>query len=137
MGNQVSGGIDIVPPLAWSEVAPLGIMAMNAQGAPVVTGGSFAAFDVTETLLDRAEGTLHRFTFPNLIAATADLAGPDREAFRQQVAAIVAAFPTHTFGGANRNIRFRGDQLDDQWRIRLNVDGTVRMQTAALTWTDV
>lgn len=138
MPNQVTGGIDIVPPLAWSEVQPTGFMIMSPAGFPILPGTRTTLLAPIEELLDRAEGTLHRFTFPTLTAATPDIqAGAARTAFRDEVAAVIAAFPTHVFGGANRIIRFRGDQLDDNWRVRYAPDGTVHLQVADLNWVDV
>lgn len=137
MSNQSQGLIDIAPPLAWSEVQPLGFMVMNVLGYPVPPVTGLVQLNVVEQLVDRPEGTLHRFMFDGIGPATPDITTGQRTVFRDQVAAIVTAFPTHTFGGVSRNIRFRGDQLDDQWRIRLDNDGTVKLQTADLTWTTV
>lgn len=133
---QVTGEIDINPPLTWSEVQSTGFMVMNNKGEPKVPQGRWVELVATEELVDRAEGTMHRFTFSSLVVAAAEIAEADREAFRAQLQAMIAAFPTHTFGGVNRTIRFRGDLLDDQWRVRLDTDGTVRRQNATLTWTD-
>lgn len=138
MTNQVTGGLDITPPLAWSEVQPTGFMIMSPLGFPVLPGTRLTLLTPVEELLDRTEGTLHRYTFAALTAATPDIPeGPARQLFRDEVAAVIAAFPTHVFGTINRTIRFRGDQLDDNWRVRLNPDGTVRLQVANLNWVDV
>jgi hypothetical protein len=134
--NQASGEIDISPPLTWSEVQPTGFAVMNAKGVPKVPAGQLVELVATEEQVSRPEGTLFRYTFGKLVAASPDIAVEDREAFRAQVAAVIAAFPTHTFGGVSRVIRFRGDLLDDQWRVRLDPDGTVRRQTADLSWID-
>jgi hypothetical protein len=140
MPNQVQGEIDINPPLAWSEVQPTGFMLPDVNGFPVTgsAGGNLRLVTLppVETLVERPEGILHKFLFPTLAATSPDIATEQRELFRAQLAEIVAAFPTHTFGGVNRVVRFRGDLLDDMWRARLNTDNTVRLQTAALTWTD-
>lgn len=135
---QVNGEIDINPPLTWSEVQPTGFMVMNSDGEPEVPDGRWVKLVATEELLDRAEGTLHRFTFAKLACVEAEIPDADKETFRAQLQATIAAFPTHTFGAANRTIRFRGDLIDDQWRVRIDNDGvTVRRQTASLSWTDV
>lgn len=135
MVNQVKGGIDIVPPLAWSEVSPTGFMVLNTLGTPVAAPGRMTTLVPTEELVIQPEGTLRQFTFARLEAASPDIADQDREAFRAEVQATIAAFPSHTFGGVERIIRFRGDQLDDNWRVGLAPDGvTVRRQIASLTW---
>ncbi len=134
MPNLVQGQIDIVPPLAWSEVQPTGFMVMSPQGFPTLPGNRLTALVPSVELVSRPEGTLQRFTFPALTAATPDIPDTAREAFRAEVAAVIAAFPTHVFGGTDRVIRFRGDALDDQWRIRLDASGTVQRQVADLTW---
>lgn len=134
---QVTGSIDITPPLTWSEVKSTGFMVMNSAGYPVVPPGQYVRLTPTEELVDRAEGTLHKFTFDRIEASDVEIPDGSRETLRAQIAAMIAAFPTHTFGGANRNIRFRGDLIDDQWRIRLDTDGTVRRQQANFTWTDI
>src|SRR6266498_2649777 len=118
MTFETHGQIDIVPPLAWSEVSPTGFMVM-ANGSPVVPAGQWVALTVVEDLVDRPEGTLHRFRFTSLVAAQREVPLAQRETMRVQVAAIVAAFPTHVFGGVERVIRFRGNELDDVWRIGL------------------
>lgn len=133
---EVRGSIDISPPLTWSEVKPTGYMVTDAAGVPQVPAGQWVRLALTEEIVDRSEGTLHRYTFAKIEAADSLVPEQNREALRQQVAAIIAAFPTHTFGGVDRSIRFRGDLLDDQWRIRLDTDGTVRRQNASLTWVD-
>lgn len=134
---QVTGEIDINPPLTWSEVQPTGFMVMNANGVPKVPDGRYVELVATEEIIDRSEGTMHKFTFASLAATDAQIDEPNREVFRAQVAETIAAFPTHVFGAANRTIRFRGDLIDDQWRIRLDADGvTVRRQVANLTWVD-
>lgn len=138
MTNQVTGGIDISPPLAWSEVEPTGFMIRSPAGFPVLPGTRLTLLAPTEELVDRPEGTLHRYTFHALTAATPDIPeGPARMTFRDEVEQVIAAFPTHTFGTNNRIIRFRGDTLDDNWRVRLDGAGAVRLQVADLIWTDV
>ncbi len=135
---QVTGEIDIVPPLTWSEVQPTGFMAMDAAGVPQVPAGRFVRLVPTEELVDNLEGTLHRFTFASLAASDAQILSTDREIFRAQVAATIAAFPSHAFGGVTGVIRFRGDLIDDQWRIGVAPDGvTVRRQAASITWVNV
>lgn len=134
MTNLASGSIDIVPPLAWSEVEPTGFMVMSPDGEPVLPGNRLTLLVPTATILSRPEGTLMRYTFDALTAATPDIPLAARETFRAEVAAVIAAFPTRVFGGASRTIRFRGDALDDQWRVRLQPDGTVARQLADLTW---
>jgi hypothetical protein len=135
MTALVAGGIDIVPPLAWSEVAPTGFMVKDAGGVPVMAPGRMVALVPTETLLDRPEGTLHRYLFARLEAVTPE--PPDRAVFVAQLIETIAAFPTHVFGGTDRGMRFRGDLLDDQWRVVLAADGTVKQQDASLTWVNV
>lgn len=136
MPAQTIGEIDIVPPLTWSEVQSSGLMVMPGR-TPVPADGRLAALRYVEELVPHPEGTLHRFTFPSIISVTADIDSADRETFRLQVQEIINAFPTHTFGGVSRVIRFRGNQIDDQWRVGVAPDGvTVRRQTASLTWVD-
>lgn len=135
MSALVAGGIDIVPPLAWSEVAPTGFMVKDPGGVPVMAPGRYVGLVPTEALLDRPEGTLHRYLFTRLEATTPE--PPDRAAFVAELIEIIAAFPTHTFGGGDRAMRFRGDLLDDQWRVVLAADGTVKQQNASLTWVSV
>lgn len=133
---QVTGDIDINPPLTWSEVQPTGFMVM-VNGSPAVPAGRYVHLVATEELINRAEGTMHKFTFDKIVAVDAQIPEADRELFRSQVAATIAAFPTHVFGGMSRTIRFRGDLLDDQWRVRVDMDGvTARRQVATLTWSD-
>jgi hypothetical protein len=94
------------------------------------------ALRYVEDLVPRPEGTLHRFTFPAITPAFDEIDEVDRETFRQQVQEVIAAFPTHTFGGVTRVIRFRGNQIDDMWRVVVALDGvTVTRQIADLTWT--
>jgi hypothetical protein len=133
---QVFGEIDIAPPLTWSEVEPSGFAVMNAKGVPKPPAGQFVELIPVEDIVARPEGTLHRFTFSKVVAAGNEVPEDQREAFRAQVAAVIAAFPTHVFGAVSRVIRFRGDLLDDQWRVRLDPDGTVRYQKADLSWID-
>lgn len=134
MPVQMSGEIDIVPPLAWSEVQPTGFMEMPSR-TPLVVTGRLAVLRYVEELVPQPEGTLHRFTFPAIVAATANINGTDRELFRAQVQEIVSAFPTHTFGGVTRVIRFKGDVIEDVWRVGVAVNGvTVGRQTASITW---
>lgn len=134
---EVRGSIDISPPLAWSEVKPTGYAVMDGTGVPQPPVGQWLRLVPTEILVDRPEGTLHAFRFGSIEAVQAEVLEADRETLRAQLAAIVAAFPTHTFGGSSRIIRFRGDLLDDQWRVGVDIDGiTVRRQNAGLTWTD-
>ncbi len=136
VSSIVTGEIDIVPPLAWSEVKASGFMVMPDR-TPVPAAGRLVTLSWVEELIDRAEGVMHRFTFPSIQAATPDIATADRATFQAQIAEVIAAFPTHVFGGVSRAIRFRGNAIDDQWRVRLDVDGvTVRRQVATLTWTD-
>lgn len=137
MAAQTRGEIDIVPPLTWTEVQPSGFMVMPSR-LPRAADGRMAALSYIEELVPHPEGTLHRFTFGSIIPVISAIEDVDRETFRLQVQEIVNAFPTHTFGGVSRLIRFRGDQIDDQWRVGLAADGvTVRRQTATLTWVDV
>jgi len=131
---QVHGYIDVVPPLAWSEVKAAGFMVADAEGVPQVPAGQWVRLVATETLVDRPEGVLHRFTFDRLEAKEVEVPADQREIMRSQVAAIVAAFPANVFGGVSRVIRFRGEDIDDVWRIRLAADGTVQRQVAEITW---
>ena len=133
---QVFGEIDIAPPLTWSEVEPSGFSVMDSKGVPQPPAGQFVELVPVEDIVARPEGTLHRFTFSKVVAAGNEVPEDQREAFRAQVAAVIAAFPTHTFGAVERTIRFRGDLLDDQWRVRLDPDGTVKYQKADLSWID-
>lgn len=132
----VEGSIDISPPLAWSEVQPTGFMVMNARGEPKAPPGRYVRLVDVEQLIDRPEGTLHKFTFASIVATTEEIPVPERPVFQAQIAAIVAAFPTHVFGGVSRIIKFRGEAFND-WRVRLNNDGTVSRQEATVTWVDV
>lgn len=134
MAVQTSGEIDIMPPLAWSEVQPTGFMVMPSR-TPEPGPGRLAALRYVEELVPRPEGTLHRFTFPAIVPTTADINGQDRETFCAQVQEIVAAFPSHIFGGASRVIRFRGEVIDDVWRVGVAANGlTVGRQIAAINW---
>lgn len=136
MPNEMQGFIDITAPLTWAEVGPTGFMAM-VNGVPQVPPGRWVELVATETLVDHAQGTLHRFTFGRLVAATADIPDAQREAFRAQVQEIFTAFPTHTFGTTSKVIRFRGDQLDDQWRVGTTDGLLVRRQNASISWAEV
>lgn len=132
MPALTQGSISISPPLTWAEVSPTGRMVMNANGQPVVPAGTYVWLVPTEELVSDPNGTLHKFTFATLQPTTPDIPSADREGFRAAVQATIAAFPGHTFSGI---IRFRGDLIDDQWRIGVAPDGvTVRRQTATLTW---
>jgi hypothetical protein len=133
---QTSGSIDIVPPLAWSELAPTGIMVMDGNGLPQVPVTGWVELEYIEQLLPRPEGTLHRFTFDTIVPAQLEIPVNQREVFRAQIATLVTTFPTHVFGGANRVIRFRGEDLDDVWRVRVNPDNTVSRQVAQWSWVD-
>lgn len=136
MVNMVTGGIDIVPPLTWSEVQPAGFMVLSTgdRPSPIAPDTRLTWLRPIEEKVNRPEGVLYKYTFDRLEAATADLSDAQHETFRAEVAEIIAAFPTHAFGGVDRTIRFRGDQLDDNWRVRLMPDGTVQLQVADLTW---
>lgn len=134
MPVQMSGEIDIVPPLAWSEVQPTGFMQMPNR-TPVPAAGRLAMLRYEEELVPQPEGTLHRFTFPAIVATTADITGTDRDLFKAQVQEIVSAFPTHVFGGVTRVIRFKGDVIEDVWRVGVAANGvTVGRQAASITW---
>lgn len=134
MPVQTSGEIDIVPPLTWSEVQAAGLMEMPSR-TPVSPVGRFATLRFVEELIPQPEGTLHKFTFPAIVPATADIPPGDRALFTTQVQEIVNAFPTHTFGGVTRVIRFKGDAIEDVWRVGVAANGTtVGRQTASITW---
>lgn len=132
---EATGSIDIVPSLAWSEVKAAGFMVADSNGVPKTPPGQWVALTGQELVLDRPEGALHKYNFDHLVAAEVEVPLDQRELMRAQVAAIVAAFPNSVFGGASRNIRFRGNELDDIWRIRVNPDRTVVRQVADLQWT--
>lgn len=134
MPVQTSGEIDIVPPLTWSEVLPTGFMVMPSR-TPLAGTGRLAALRCEEELVPQPEGTLHKFTFPAIVATTANIAPGDRDAFKAQVQEIVNAFPTHTFGSVTRVIRFKGDAIEDVWRVGVAANGTtVGRQIAQITW---
>lgn len=132
----VQGDIDIVPPLLWSEVEPTGFMVMDSHGVPVVPAGRLPLLTYLEQLLNKPEGTLHKFTFPSITSSTEEIPTANQPVFRDQVQQIINAFPTHTFGVPDRAIKFRGDGFDD-WRVRLDNDGvTVKYQIATQVWVD-
>lgn len=134
MAVQTAGEIDISPALTWSEVKTSGFMVITGR-SPIPAEGRLAALRCVEDLIPAPEGTLHRFTFPAIIPTMPTIDSVDRETFRQQVQEIIAAFPSHTFGGVIRVIRFRGDQIDDMWRVGVAPDGvTVVRQIASFSW---
>lgn len=134
MPVQMTGEIDIVPPLTWAEVQSTGFVQMPNR-IPIPGDGRLAGLRCDEELVPHPEGTLHRFTFPAIVAVTADINGADRELFRAQVQEIVTAFPTHTFGGVSRLIRFKGDVIEDVWRVGVAANGvTIGRQTASINW---
>lgn len=131
---EATGSIDINPPLAWSDVSAGGFMVADSKGVPVVPPGRWVELLADETLISRPEGVLHRYVFTALRAAAVEVPLDQREVMRQQVEAIVAAFPGSTFGAFDNRIRFRGNELDDIWRIRVQPDRTVQRQVASLSW---
>jgi hypothetical protein len=132
MTALVQGQITITPALTWAEVSPTGRMVMDSAGYPQVPAGTYVKLVPTEELVANPDGTLHKFTFAALVPSEASIPSGDRETFRAGVQSTIAAFPGHTFAGT---IRFRGDLIDDQWRIGVAPDGvTVRRQIAQLTW---
>jgi hypothetical protein len=122
---EVRGVVDVSPPLGWVDVASTGFMVIGDRGFPVVPAGRWAGLSPEDN---------NPFVFPYLVAAQMEVPADDRETFRQQLVEIVAAFPGHTFGAVSNVITFRGDLLDDLWRVTLNPDGTVTREVAALTW---
>lgn len=134
MPVQMSGEIDIVPPLTWSEVQPTGFMELPSY-TPRPADGRLAALRCELTVIPQPEGLLQVFTFPAIIATTANITGADRALFTAQVQEIVSAFPTHVFGGVTRLIRFKGDVIEDVWRVGVAANGiTVGRQAGQISW---
>lgn len=131
---EAHGKIDITPSLLWSEVRTAGFMIEDARGVPTVPPGQWVELVADREIVNRPEGVLHRFTFAALTWYQPEVPLLARETMREQVAAIVAAFPANTFGTLNRRILFRGNELDDFWRIRIDPDRSVHRQVADIQW---
>lgn len=138
MPGQVTGYIDISPPLTWAEVAPTGWFVMNSEGVPEQAIGDWVGLPVTATIEPHADGTLTKYTFDRMVAKTPDMPTDDRFVFKGELQGVINTFPTHAYGNVSQIIDFRGDLWDDRWRVGLGADPTLILaQVASLVWTDV